>query len=89
MAVCWPRVPFGRVGAGQVLHAAHAATYQVGPARPHATLNALCAAVDLGPGDVVEVTGALRRRFFRGGGGVQSRYDVEVSALRRMTDLAG
>jgi single-strand DNA-binding protein len=43
----------------------------------------------LGPGDVVEVTGALRRRFFRGGGGVQSRYDVEVSALRRMTDLAG
>lgn len=37
--------------------AAHAATYQVGPTRPNATLNALFAAVDLGPGDVVEVDG--------------------------------
>ena len=35
----------------------HAATYQVGPTRPRATLNALFAAVDLGPGDVVEVDG--------------------------------
>jgi single-strand DNA-binding protein len=35
-------------------------------------------------GDQVEVTGALRRRFFRGGGGVQSRYDVEVRVLRRV-----
>ena len=35
--------------------AARAATYQVGPTRPHATLNALFNAIDLGPGDVVEV----------------------------------
>ena len=37
--------------------AARAATYQVGPTRPHATLNALFNAIDLGPGDVVEVDG--------------------------------
>ncbi len=33
-------------------------------------------------GDVVEVDGALRRRFFRAGGGVASRVDVEVCAGR-------
>ncbi len=35
-------------------------------------------------GDRVEVTGALRRRFFRGTVGVASRYEVEASALRRI-----
>ena len=30
-------------------------------------------------GDVVEVTGAIRRRFFRAGGGPASRVDVEVT----------
>jgi hypothetical protein len=34
-----------------------AATYQVGPTRTHTNLDALFAAVDLGPGDVVEVDG--------------------------------
>lgn len=34
-------------------------TYQVGPTRPHATLNALFAAVDLAGGDIVEVDGGL------------------------------
>ncbi|HTW20754.1 MAG TPA: single-stranded DNA-binding protein [Mycobacteriales bacterium] len=35
-------------------------------------------------GDLIEVTGALRRRFWRGGAGVQSRCEVEaVSAVRR------
>lgn len=34
-------------------------------------------------GDQVEVDGALRRRFFRTGAGVASRYEVEASALRR------
>jgi len=34
-----------------------AATYQVGPGRPHATLNALFTAVDLGPDDLVLVDG--------------------------------
>ena len=38
----------------------------------------------LGPGDVVEVTGALRRRFWRAGGGAASRTEVEVGQLRRL-----
>jgi single-strand DNA-binding protein len=36
------------------------------------------------PGDVVEVTGALRRRFWRTSAGTPaSRYEVEASAVRR------
>lgn len=41
------------------------------------------------PGDVVEVCGALRRRFFRTAGGAASRVEVEAAAirvLRRATD---
>lgn len=38
----------------------------------------------LSPGDVVEVSGALRRRFWRAGAGAASRYEVEVAALRRL-----
>jgi single-strand DNA-binding protein len=35
------------------------------------------------PGDTVEVTGSLRRRFWRGASGApSSKYEVEVSALR-------
>jgi single-strand DNA-binding protein len=34
------------------------------------------------PDDVVEVTGALRRRFFRAAGAVASRVEVEMSAGR-------
>ena len=33
-------------------------------------------------GDQVEVGGAIRRRFFRPGGGAQSRVEVEVSTAR-------
>src|SRR6478752_2503497 len=33
-------------------------------------------------GDVVEVEGAMRRRFFRAGGGAASRVEVEVSRAR-------
>jgi single-strand DNA-binding protein len=33
---------------------------------------------------VVEVTGSLRRRFWRTPGGPASRYEVEVSGLRRV-----
>jgi single-strand DNA-binding protein len=36
------------------------------------------------PGDVVEVSGALRRRFWRGPGGPASRCEVEVRRARRM-----
>lgn len=36
------------------------------------------------PGDIVEVEGSLRRRFFRSGGGAASRYEVEVAALSRV-----
>ena len=34
-------------------------------------------------GDVVEVTGALRRRFYRAGASTQSRYEVEATMVRR------
>ncbi len=34
------------------------------------------------PGDVIEVNGALRRRFFRRGAGVQSMVEVEVRSGR-------
>jgi single-strand DNA-binding protein len=35
-----------------------------------------------GEGDVVEVTGAVRRRFFRGPGGAASRVEIEVAGGR-------
>lgn len=38
----------------------------------------------LAPGDVVEVSGALRRRFWRSGAGAASRTEVEVLGLRRL-----
>lgn len=41
-------------------------------------------AVGLAPGDVLEVTGALRRRFYRAGAATLSRYDVEVAHVRRL-----
>jgi single-strand DNA-binding protein len=34
------------------------------------------------PGDVVEVEGAVRRRFFRVAGGASSRVEIEVTAAR-------
>ena len=36
-------------------------------------------------GDVLEVHGALRRRFWRTGGGAASRSEVEVTTVRRVT----
>ncbi|MCW2622130.1 MAG: Single-stranded DNA-binding protein [Frankiales bacterium] len=35
-------------------------------------------------GDVLEVEGSLRRRFWRGGQGVSSRYEVEVTSIKRL-----
>lgn len=35
-------------------------------------------------GDVVLVEGMLRRRFWRGNQGAQSRYEVEISRARRV-----
>lgn len=35
-----------------------------------------------GQGDVVEVVGAIRRRFFRGAGGAASRVEIEVISAR-------
>lgn len=40
------------------------------------------------PGDVVEVTGSLRRRFQRIDGGAISRYEVEVSGAKRLGKAA-
>lgn len=37
------------------------------------------------PGDRVYVEGAIRRRFYRGGGGVVSRVEVEVLRARRLS----
>ena len=42
-------------------------------------------ALRLRAGDVVEVEGALRRRFFGGPAGRQSRYEVEAATLRRVS----
>lgn len=36
------------------------------------------------PGDIVEVDGALRRRFWRTPTGAASRYEVEVQGARRL-----
>lgn len=42
------------------------------------------AALRLAAGDGVELGGALRRRFFGGPGGRQSRYEVEATSVRRV-----
>ncbi len=36
------------------------------------------------PGVELELHGSLRRRFWRGGGGVQSRYEVEVTLAKKL-----
>jgi len=41
-------------------------------------------ALRLAEGDRLEVEGALRRRFYRVGPAVQSRYDVVAGSLRRV-----
>jgi single-strand DNA-binding protein len=45
-------------------------------------------ALDWTAGDVIEVSGALRRRFWRGAGGLQSRCEVEVAAASRPRPVA-
>jgi single-strand DNA-binding protein len=40
------------------------------------------------PGDVVEVQGALRRRFWRGPAGLASRYEIDVVKGRRLNRAA-
>jgi single-strand DNA-binding protein len=40
------------------------------------------------PGDLVEVTGALRRRFWRAGAGAASRTEVEVARAKRLAKAA-
>ena len=39
-------------------------------------------------GDVVELEGMLRRRFWRGTAGLASRYEVEVTSARRLARAA-
>lgn len=46
------------------------------------------ASVRLHPGDLVEVTGALRRRFWRTPAGPASRSEVEVLTVRRVAGEA-
>ncbi len=36
------------------------------------------------PGDVIEVDGALRHRFWNASGRVQSRYEIDVLRLKRL-----
>ncbi|MCU1621668.1 MAG: Single-stranded DNA-binding protein [Frankiales bacterium] len=40
------------------------------------------------PGDTVEVQGAARRRFFRAGASVQSRFEIEVARAKRISKAA-
>jgi len=42
------------------------------------------AALKWQPGEVIEVEGALRRRFWRAGTGTASRFEVEVSRAARV-----
>ncbi|HVT22260.1 MAG TPA: single-stranded DNA-binding protein [Mycobacteriales bacterium] len=42
------------------------------------------AAVKWQPGEVIEIEGALRRRFWRTGSGTASRFEVEVSRAARV-----
>lgn len=49
------------------------------------TASARRAALALRPDDVVEVHGALRRRFWRAGAGAASRCEVEASNVRRVS----
>jgi single-strand DNA-binding protein len=39
-------------------------------------------------GDVLEISGALRRRFWRGPHGLASRYEVEAATARRLVRAA-
>ena len=48
------------------------------------TAGARRAAGRLAVDDHVEVEGSLRRRFFRAGAGVASRYEVEARTVRRV-----
>jgi single-strand DNA-binding protein len=41
-------------------------------------------ALRLTPGVCVDLEGALRRRFFRSGGALISRYEVEIHSLNRV-----
>lgn len=43
------------------------------------------AAASWSPGDFLDVRGSLRRRFWRGGAGLQSASDVEVVTVRRVS----
>lgn len=49
------------------------------------TASARRAAAALAPDDVVEVSGALRRRFWQAGASAASRCEVEVSSVRRVS----
>ena len=49
------------------------------------TASARRAATALRPDDVVEVSGSLRRRFWRAGAGAASRCEVEVASVRRVS----
>jgi single-strand DNA-binding protein len=64
-----------------------------GPRRPTVdTIDVVCwtaatrrAALRLGAGEAIEIEGALRRRFFGGAVGRQSRYEVEAGVVRRLS----
>ena len=48
------------------------------------------AVVRCSPGEHVEVSGSLRRRFWRGANGAPvSRYEVEVASVRRLRNAPG
>ncbi|MBO1754248.1 single-stranded DNA-binding protein [Allobranchiibius sp. CTAmp26] len=47
------------------------------------------AALGLQAGDVVRVQGALRRRFWKAGGGAVSRHEVEAASVGKVRGVPG
>ena len=83
---------------GDMVHAIRVTVSRPGRrASPRATVDAIDVACwsaatrrvagRLALGDRVVVDGALRRRFFRAGGGAVSRYEVEATRVRRVPAL--
>lgn len=83
---------------GEHGHGSEAADGQAPARRPPVvdTIDVVCwsastrrVAARLTTGDVVDVEGALRRRFFGAAGGRQSRYEVEARHIRRVARAPG
>lgn len=73
-----PRSPAGRAGGGEERTRVDVVDVACWSARTRRSARRLEA------DRVVQVEGALRRRFFRSGGGAASRYEVEARSISRV-----